>query len=496
MKSFLLCCVLIVAALQRSFSQTTHLPETGLYSCEGDILLLLDSSGSVTSFEFSRFLEFIANLLYPFALGRGHLRVALLLVATTPHLEFSLDIHSDLESLLRALESVRRLQGDTNTKAAVEMAHQLLLEVEGDVPKVLLWLTDGIQPGEVEEPMSKLKAQGVHVLIVSTIHGDYNVLQRVATPPLESHLYSVDIDSIDIITDDLREAIIKIICAEQLSVVHLTSHSAVLQWHPVLSSDGGYYELRYKAVGESHPEKSKVLPSTSSRAELTRLQPDTMYTASLRPESNQILFRTLSVKFTTLPVRKDVISPAEVTLSDHGPHQVRVTWGPLQPALVQRYRVEYGAIPSGHVQTVTVSNQRSSVFLRDLDPGTRYLITVSALYVDGKERAMSVTACTQEAPLPPLTDLQLALIDRPEGNEVQATWQANTEGLKGYWINWKKKSSQSSQSEHSLSSAYLPPSTLSTRLTDLASNSRVCVSPLYSFGRGEGICCTARTNSD
>lgn len=181
---------------------------SGLYSCEGDILLLLDSSGSVTSFEFSRFLEFIANLLYPFALGRGHLRVALLLVATTPHLEFSLDIHSDLESLLRALESVRRLQGDTNTKAAVEMAHQLLLEVEGDIPKVLLWLTDGIQPGEVEEPMSKLKAQGVHVLIVSTIHGDNNVLQRVATPPLESHLYSVDIDSINIITDDLREAII------------------------------------------------------------------------------------------------------------------------------------------------------------------------------------------------------------------------------------------------------------------------------------------------
>lgn len=97
---------------------------------------------------------------------------------------------------------------------------------------------------------------------------------------------------------------VEIICAEQLSVVHLTSHSAVLQWHPVLSSDGGYYELRYKAVGEGHPEKSRVFPSTSSQAELTRLQPDTMYTASLRPESNQILFRTLSVKFTTLPVRK------------------------------------------------------------------------------------------------------------------------------------------------------------------------------------------------
>lgn len=176
--------------------------------CEGDILLLLDSSGSVTTSEFSRFLTFVAKLLHPFTLGRGHVRVALLLVGTTPHLEFSLDVHSNQESLLRALQSVHQQQGDTNTKAAIELAKRLLLEADGDVPKVLLWLTDGVQPGDVEKAMSELKARGVYVLIVYTIHGNHQVLQRVATPPLESHLYSVDMESIDIITEDLREAII------------------------------------------------------------------------------------------------------------------------------------------------------------------------------------------------------------------------------------------------------------------------------------------------
>lgn len=72
---------------------------------------MLDSSGSVTAFDFSRFLSFAANLLHPFSLGRGHVRVALVLVGTRPHLEFDLDVHSDQESLLKALQGVNQLQG-------------------------------------------------------------------------------------------------------------------------------------------------------------------------------------------------------------------------------------------------------------------------------------------------------------------------------------------------------------------------------------------------
>lgn len=101
-----------------------------------------------------------------------------------------------------------------------------------------------------------------------------------------------------------------------------------------------------------------------------------------------------------LPVlASDVLSPAVVSVSDSSPHQILVNWGPLQPAQVQRYTVEYGAIPSGHVQAVTLPGQINSVLLTDLDPGTQYLVTISALHVNGEERAMSVRACTQEGML-------------------------------------------------------------------------------------------------
>ncbi|XP_010773601.1 von Willebrand factor A domain-containing protein 1 isoform X1 [Notothenia coriiceps] len=489
MRGFLLRCVLLWAMLQRSKTQSA-VPATALNCCEGDVLLLLDSSGSVANREFSRLLHFATILLRPFSLGRGHVRVGLLQVGTNPNLEFGLDVHNNQESLQKALQSVSQLQGDTNTKAALRVAQGLLTETDENMPKVLLWLTDGVEPGDVGGAMAELKAQGVSVLAVSTVHGNYQVLQRAVTPPLESHLYSVDIDDIDIITEDLREAIIKIIRAERLRVVDLTSHSAVLQWRPVLKVDSGYYEISYNSLGKAGPETKRTLSGNSSWVELTNLQPDTTYTAALHPESNQRLFNTLSVNFTTLP---DVLGPTEVSVSDSGFRQIRVSWGPLQPAGVQRYTVEYGAFPSGEVLTVTLPSQQNSTLLTGLQPGTQYLVTVSALHRNGKERAMSVRACTQEAALPALSDLHLIPV---EHQEVQVAWQANQEGLKGYWLSWERQKPHTYTSKPSISSLYLPASSRSTRLKHLAPNSRVCVSPVYSSGRGEGLCCTAESHTD
>uniref|UniRef100_A0A667YFN5 von Willebrand factor A domain-containing protein 1 n=1 Tax=Myripristis murdjan TaxID=586833 RepID=A0A667YFN5_9TELE len=467
-----------------------------LNCCEGDILLLLDSSGSVSSYEFSRLLLFLTELLRPFSLGEGHVRVGLLQVGTSPHLEFGLDVHDSQANLQKALRSTRQLQGDTNTEAALRLAQQLLTRTEAERPKVLLWLTDGVQPGDVDGPMSELKRKGVAVLAVSTGHGNYQVLRRAVTPPTESHLYFVDIDDISIITEDLREAIIEIIRAERLRVVHLSSHSAVLQWRPVLSADSGYYELRYSCVrrmeGSTHPDSvagcspgqyhKRTLPGDSSWEELTNLQPDTTYTASLSPESNQEIFNTLTVSFTTLP--------GERIYSMALQNCVRVSWGPLQPARVQRYTVEYGAIPRGRVHTVTLHSHQNSTLLTGLEPDTQYLVTVSALHVTGKERAMSVKACTQEV-LPALVDLQLT----PVGREaMQVKWQGHRKDLRGYWLSWEKENTQSS-SKSSSSSMYLPPSSLSAQLTHLSLSSRVCVSPVYSSGRGDGICCTAEART-
>ncbi|TKS71787.1 von Willebrand factor A domain-containing protein 1 [Collichthys lucidus] len=191
----------------------------------------------------------------------------------------------------------------------------------------------------------------------------------------------------------------------------------------------------------------------------------------------------INLSFESAPlINTYVLSPTVVSVSDSSPHQIRVSWGPLQPNRVQRYVVEYGAIPSGRVQSITLQRQQNSTLLTGLKPGTQYLVTVSAVHADGKERAMSVRACTQEAPLPALVDYQLT---KMQHQDAQVDWYGHQEGLMGYWLSWERQNSYTS-------SVYLRPNSHSTRLTP---GSRVCISPVYSSGRGKGICCAAERNT-
>lgn len=483
-------------------------PQGVLNCCEGDVLFLLDSSGSVSSYEHSRMLAFLSDLLLPFSLGEDQVRVGLLQVGTKPRLEFGFDTHNTQNGLQDALRNTKPLRGDTNTVEALRMAKERVLRpgaadgARAGLPRVLVWLTDGVKPGDVIGPMAELREEGVAVLVVSTGHGNYLVLREVVTPPVEDHLYFVDIDDMSIITEDLRNAIIEIIRAERITIRDVSTNTATLQWRPVLSGLTGYYEIRFGPVpsgGTGAGGGTGTSPSTggsqyqritqnadSSTARLTGLKPDTTYTATLTPESNEQAFNTLSVTFTTKP---EVLSPSTVTVSDSSPTSVRVSWGPLQPDKITSYFIEYSALPRGKLNTVTVSRTQNSTLLRGLQPDSTYLVTVTARHASGQEKSMSVKVCTQEV-TPALADLQLTTVG---SDAVQVDWKGSADGLRGYWLTWE---GQENSIPGQRSTLYLPPDSLSTRLSHLPPSARVCVSPIYRTARGEGLCCTAQFHSD
>ncbi|XP_008289635.1 von Willebrand factor A domain-containing protein 1 [Stegastes partitus] len=499
---------MLLCLLLRPSAAQNPPPEGALNCCEGDVLFLVDSSGSVSSYEHSRMLAFLSELLLPFSLGEDQVRIGLLQVGTKPRLEFGFDKHSSQSDLQGALTNIKPLRGDTNTVDALKMAKERVLRpgaadgARAGLPRVLVWLTDGVKPGDVIGPMAELQEEGVAVLVVSTGHSNYQVLRQVVSPPVENHLYFVDIDDMSIITEDLRDAIIEIIRAERIQVRDISTNSATLQWRPVLSGLTGYYEIRFSPVvsgGAGGGGGTGTSPSTggsqyqrltqsadSSTALLTGLKPDTTYSATLTPESNEQAFNTLAVTFTTKP---EVMSPAVVTVSESGQNSVRVSWGPLQPETVASYYVEYSALPRGKVNAVTLGRMQNSTLLRDLQPDTTYLVTVSARHASGKEKAMSVKVCTQEV-TPALADLQLTTVG---SDSVQVDWKGSVAGLKGYWLTWEGLQNSVPGQRSSL---YLPPDSLSTRLTHLPPSARVCVSPIYRTARGEGLCCTAQFHSD
>ncbi|KAJ3586352.1 hypothetical protein NHX12_012752 [Muraenolepis orangiensis] len=518
-RALVTCMLGLVLVVVPATPQEQSLPEAVLNCCEGDVLFLLDSSGSVSSYEYSRMLRFLSDLLRPFSLAEDQVKVGLLQVGTRPRLEFGFNAHSTQEGLQAALRSTRPLGGDTNTEEALRMAADWVLKPGGragaraELPRALVWLTDGVKPGNIIGPMEELRDAGVDVLVVSTGHGNYQVLREVVSPPIENTLYFVDIDDMNIITEDLREAIIEIIRARRLHVHDVSANSAKLQWRPVLAGLPGYYEIRFGPVpprgeggGAGGGGGTGTSPSTgggqyqrlikaadTSAAELTGLRPDTTYMATLTPESNKNVIAPLSVTFTTKP---ELLSPTVVTVSESGLTSIKVSWGPLQPESVVSYLVEFSALPTGQLHTVAVASGQNSTLLRNLHPDTTYLVTVSARHSSGRERAMSVKACTQEA-MPALEDLQLTTVG---SSSVQVDWRGQADGVRGYWLTWERDQEGYSNSllpsGSSSSSHYLPASSLSTRLHHLPPAARVCVSPVYRTARGDGLCCTAQFNTD
>jgi len=110
----------------------------------------------------------------------------------------------------------------------------------------------------------------------------------------------------------------EIIRAERITVRDIATDSATLQWRPVLSGLTGYYEIRFSSLSPGEAGggggEAGTSPSTSgahyqrltksaesSTARLTGLKPDTTYTATLTPESNDQAFNTLSITFATKP---------------------------------------------------------------------------------------------------------------------------------------------------------------------------------------------------
>lgn len=159
-------------------------------------------------------LAFLSELILPFSLGDDQVRVGLLQVGTKPRLEFGFNSFHSQSGLQGALKNIKPLRGDTNTVEALRIAKEWVLRTgtadgarEG-LPRVLVWITDGVKPGDVIGPLADLRDDGVAVLVVSTGHGNYQVLRQVVSPPAENHLYFVDIDDMSIITEDLRDAII------------------------------------------------------------------------------------------------------------------------------------------------------------------------------------------------------------------------------------------------------------------------------------------------
>lgn len=152
------------------------------------------------------------DLVRPFTFGPNDVQTSIIHISTTPTMEFPFDRYLSRGTVQQAIRDTRQLMGDTNTGKALSFAKEKLFSNDAgarpDVPKVLVWVTDGFSSDDISEPMQLLKDMGVTVFIVSTGRGNYLELSAAASQPPEKHLHFVDVDDLPIITKELRDAML------------------------------------------------------------------------------------------------------------------------------------------------------------------------------------------------------------------------------------------------------------------------------------------------
>ncbi|XP_078281611.1 von Willebrand factor A domain-containing protein 1 [Rhinoraja longicauda] len=449
----------------------------------GDLLFLMDSSGSILPYEFTGLKEFVVDLLKPFAIGPKDVQIGFVQVSDEPVVEFEFDKYTSNPAMLWALLNMKQQLGDTNTgKALMYAKDTMFTEKAGgrlDVPKVLVWLTDGVSSDDISKPIQLLKDLGVTVFIVNTGRGNYIELKAAASKPSESHLYYVDPDDMYVIMEELRNEILEVIRVRKLRALDITAGSFRLLWPRLLSSNTGYYLIEYSPVTDSQKNSWKTVTGDETSVVLRQLLPETTYKVKLTP-MNSNHNKYLVTKVTTL---EEETSPQVVLISESQPRSFHVSWAPT-PLSVVSYEVLYGTLPGGEANLLTISGDQNSTVVNGLEPNTTYLVTVSAMYQSGRTEALSVKACTQ---LASYKDHKLKLLS-VSATGVAAVWDPARDKVLHYRVRCTRQT-------RSPPVRTIPAQARGVLLTDLTPGTehRICVKAVYRSGAGRALCRTVRT---
>ncbi|XP_028665844.1 von Willebrand factor A domain-containing protein 1-like [Erpetoichthys calabaricus] len=174
-----------------------------------DLIFLLDSSSSITPWEFTSFLSVFKNLVSVLNVGPNHVQIALVSVSDLPVLEFSFQQHTTVQEILSSLSNVEQRMGSTNSGLALKWVYEIGFTKEHGsrdaVQKTVVWVTDGLSTDDVAWPAKVLRDAGILVLVVSTGRSSHGI-QNVATS--ERAMFFVDTDKLLDLVVDLCVAVV------------------------------------------------------------------------------------------------------------------------------------------------------------------------------------------------------------------------------------------------------------------------------------------------
>ncbi|NWQ89105.1 CO6A6 protein, partial [Burhinus bistriatus] len=259
-------------------SERKEILKTGCLDTEAaDIYLLIDGSSSLNYLDFVDMKNFLKEMVRLFDIGMNKVRVGLVQFSHFNELEFKLDKYTSARDLIKAIENIRQIGGNTSTGAALSYLKLLFEEARGRaVPCHLVVLTDGESQDSVKEPAMKLREDQINIYAIGVRGANTTQLYEIAG--MKNRVYFVhDFDLLKDIKNEVAREICTIeACKEMKADVMFLMDSSGSIGHEnfqkmknfmkelVNGTDIGAHRMQVGVVQFSHEPKEEFKLNTYS----------------------------------------------------------------------------------------------------------------------------------------------------------------------------------------------------------------------------------------
>lgn len=149
----------------------------------GDLLFLIDSSGSIYPEDYDKMKDFMKSVISTSFVSKNEVHIGVMQFASIQKLEFSLRKYFTKTEILAAVDSMVQIGGGTLTGGAISEVSQYFDPKEGgrpDLPQRLIVITDGEAQDEVKGPAAALRANGVLVYAIGVMEANTTQLLEIS----------------------------------------------------------------------------------------------------------------------------------------------------------------------------------------------------------------------------------------------------------------------------------------------------------------------------
>ncbi|XP_038152196.1 collagen alpha-1(XXI) chain [Cyprinodon tularosa] len=348
-----------------------------LRSCRtapSDLVFILDGSWSVVDINFEIVKGWLVNITTSFNIGQKFTQVGVVQYSDDPVLEIPLGKFSSKKDLIRAMENIEYMGGNTRTGTAIKFATDKLFGLSergpAGISRIAVVLTDGKSQDEVLKAAEAARKKGVILFAIGVgPETEQDELRDIANKPSSTYVFSVeDYKAISRIIQVIRQKL----CEETVCPAKIPTDSRDEKGFDILLNLNLAKKAK-KTQGSLFVNKAYEVTSAVDLSEATRslfpdgLPPSYVFVATLRYKGSVVTEKWDLWRIQTLD----------------GEPQMAVTLDGLDNTVM--FTTTSNA-PSG-IQTVKFSQQTARMLFDEKWHQLRLLVTEEdvTLYVDNME---------------------------------------------------------------------------------------------------------------